>query len=497
MPSMDTLPPYRAPNYIVWRDGSWYRALNGVTGEIENQSLDPGACVIAAFTAGGAGCVVELKEDTFTAIAFSFAFTANNQWLRGSGDGTFLDCDALLTGVHGITLNGHTGCTVSDFSIQTEDGAGKTCYCVWIANGADGFHVMRVTVINSDSHGITVMGTTISQGHIHHCHVVAADAVGIYVDMDAVNFMYRLHVEDCDVGNCGAQGIFFAASGGNNYCEVINNIVYSCTLSGIRLDDGNYSQVRGNISILNTGNGINLRTTLYTQVLGNISYSNTLHGIYLLSSAYCTVEANHCLENDSGDTATYDGINVDGDSTRNMVLGNMCVGNHRYGVYVLGAGNSVNSNTCAENDQHGILLNATECKANDNLCYHNGADANNSYDGIALAAAADRCTVNGNTCYGDGTRQRHGILLEDGAIDCTVNGNICYNNATDGIRLVANNDYISLIGNRCTGNTGWGINILAATCDKCIVVGCGLLGNVAGPLQDNGTLTEAAHNIVA
>ncbi|GAH68538.1 unnamed protein product, partial [marine sediment metagenome] len=147
-------------------------------------------------------------------------------------------------------------------------------------------------------------------------------------------------------------------------------------------------------------------------------------------------------------------------------------------------------------DQHGIRQGGIEGKVNDNMVYHNGVDMNNTWDGIFIAGGADRTTVNGNTCYSDGVRQRHGIFLADGAIDCTVNGNICYQNASDGIQLEANNDYCSLIGNRCEGNGGWGINNLAATSDKCIILGNGLLGNTTGALQDNGTATDAAHNMV-
>lgn len=484
------------PTYTVYRVGIAYYGLNNSTGVVDFTGPDPAVIVQNCLTVGGAGTVVGMREGIYVALT-GVAATANDQDIFGHGEGTYWDATALLNNVHAFTISGFTDCELRNFSIETAAGGGLVNHCVFIEDGADDFHLIDITIIDSDSDGIHIEGTTITQGHIHRCHVAGTDGAGILIDMDAANFMYRLHIEDCDILNCGTQGIEFVASGGNNYCQVINNIVYTCTGNGIQVVDGDYSMVRGNICINNGGDGIELNATDRAQVMGNICYQNAGHGIFLNDADYCTVEGNHCLENDSGDTGNYDGISVDADSTRNMMLGNICIGNHRYGIYVSGSGNSIISNNSSENDRAGFWIYGSESKVNDNMCYHNGADANNTYDGIMLGPDADRSTVNGNTCYSDGTRQKHGIIFSDGIIDCTINGNICYNNATDGIRLTANNDYVSLIGNRCEGNGGWGINILAATCDKCIVVGCGLLGNTAGALQDNGTLTEAAHNVVA
>jgi parallel beta-helix repeat protein len=308
--------------------------------------------------------------------------------------------------------------------------------------------------------------------------------------MDGGEFMYRLHIEGCDVGNCGQDGIFFETSGGNLYCEVINNVIYSCGLNGIRVVAADYSIIQGNICILNGGDGIELESTAHSQIQGNICFQNAEHGILLNNADYCSVEGNTCVENDSGDTATYDGINVDAASTRNNVLGNICTLNHRYGIYLLGAGNSVNSNVVAENDRHGIYLDASDCKANDNLCYHNGADADNAYHGIRATADADRCTINGNTCYSDGVRQQGGIHFENGASDCTVNDNICYNHSRDGIRLAANNDDCVITGNHCLSNGAYGINIANANCMRNRVKDNILRGNGTLPIQDLGTGTQ-------
>jgi parallel beta-helix repeat protein/putative cofactor-binding repeat protein len=89
----------------------------------------------------------------------------------------------------------------------------------------------------------------------------------------------------------------------------------------------------------------------------------------------------------------------------------------------------------------------------------------------------------------------NGIYLAAGSRAVVV-GNVVENFGIDGIRL-SNQDYCTITGNICTGNTGYGIKLLNATCDKNIVVGNNLIGNDGGGLSDGGTATDAGHNILA
>jgi len=51
--------------------------------------------------------------------------------------------------------------------------------------------------------------------------------------------------------------------------------------------------------------------------------------------------------------------------------------------------------------------------------------------------------------------------------------------------------------NISTGNGDWGIEINNAACDNNIVLGNIVVNNVAGQILDNGTGTDAAHNITS
>ncbi|MBA7571554.1 hypothetical protein ES708_13319 [subsurface metagenome] len=153
---------------------------NGVADQVE---------INLAFAAlGAAEGVVILLEGDFI-LAASIAFSANHQTLEGQGRSTRIDGTGLPAGAHPIVLSGFTDCSILSLAIEGNGGGGDITYCIFIENGADNFHVKDVTIIDSDSHGIRIAGTTINQGHIHRLHVELCDSAGIDVDMDAANVM--------------------------------------------------------------------------------------------------------------------------------------------------------------------------------------------------------------------------------------------------------------------------------------------------------------------
>jgi len=450
--------------YKVIRVGANYTVYDTQGAIVQGPGLDADVAINWALNAGGVGCVVYLTESTIYAIDDPIAFTANSQVIRGGGRSSFIDGDGLATTEHGIVLSAFTDCQIRNLSIQTEDGGGKTCHCIFIEDGADRFLVENVTIVDSDSDGIHIEGTTITGWDIRNCKILDADDYGIYGDMDAVNYLLYGTIEENTVTGCGFNGM-----GISDFVDgVINdNIVYDCDLRGILLN------LSANIT-----------------VSGNVCHSNVRHGIALTSTDNCVVEDNVCPDNDSGDTGTYDGINLDALSTDNIVSGNELTFNDRYGIGVFGARNKVTNNKCSINGRHGIYITEADCQVNDNDCYDNGQDAAGTYHEICLSDDADRCMVNDNHLSSPGDSSEDCIHLEDGAIDCTIEGNYCFNGMGSGIALTANNDDCSIIGNRCTDNNGYGIEITAATCNDTRVKENHLEGNVTGQFFDGGTDTQ-------
>jgi len=399
-----------------------------------DMEVEVNAALVEALALGGGEVV--LLQGTYT-LAASITFPGNNLVLRGMGRATFIDVpDLAPTTFHGISMMGRTDCTIRDLSIQTAAGGGDTVHCIFIEDGSDSFKLIDITIVDSDSDGIHVEGTTITQGHIHRCHVEAADGNGILVDMDAANFMYRLHVEDCDILACGTQGIVFLASGGNLYCQVVNNIVYGCTGTGILVFNADFSMVRGNICVNNSSSGIGLTNTPEAQVLGNVCQGNNVDGIVLSDSTFITLAGNLCQGNGG------DGISL-------ITFSSSC---------------TITGNTFQENEDHGIILSQSDnCTVVGNTCIGNDSGNTGNFDGINLTTC-DRILVLGNQCQ---DQQGWGIQLDDDSNYCKIS-----------------NNYTAL-------NVAGSINVNGATCDGNEVV----FNTVEeGAPVDTGTLTRSYGN---
>jgi len=164
----------------------------------------------------------------------------------------------------------------------------------------------------------------------------------------------------------------------------------------------------------------------------------------------------------SGDTGSYDGIYMNGQS--NVEIRNGTVRNFTCGIYEDGAsgtGHRIINIRARDNHAHGIQLDGyshliEKCTAVDNSYYGIWANKGstivgntcykNNHDGIH---GGDGSTVTGNTCY-DNTKD--GIYSGVGSI---VSGNTCYNNSEDGIHAW---DGSTVTSNTCYSNSGRGIS---------------------------------------
>lgn len=297
---------------------------------------------LARLNALGGGNLV-LREGTYT-IVDPITFPGNNITLRGQGRNTFIDGDGLADNEHAIVISGKTDCSVENLAIQTNDAGGLTCHCIFIEDGSHRFRVENVIIVDSDANGIHIEGTTINRGYLINNIIEDIDLDGIYVDMDGGEHMNRLYILDNDITGGANRGIMVAASGGNQYWQIKENSIYSSGQEGILIEDGIYCEIVGNIVYSNGRSGIYLIDGDYTIIQDNTVYDNTRHGIFVEDSDYITVEGNMCIANDSGDTTTYDGIYVDANSDDNLILGNKCNDNDRYGINVAGARNRVKEN---------------------------------------------------------------------------------------------------------------------------------------------------------
>ena len=444
-------------------------------------------------------------------LAASINIPGNSLILRGFGVATFIDGDALLTNNHAIVLSGFTDVVLRDFSIQTNDGGGLTCHCIFIEDGADRFRVINVTILNSADNGIHVEGTTIDGGWIINCVILDADGYAIFVTSDGANFKYRIHIVGCSVYG-GSYGIILQT--GVNYSTVIGctvtgvanagiyvlsaynavegNTLLSCGNVGIDLNNANYSTVSGNIVYLSGTIGIQLSSTDYAFIGNNISHQSVYGGIQVTASNLNVISGNICTGNNTNDAIEGAGIYIGVNARDNVVSGNSCSLNHRYGILAAEERTILSGNNCTFNDFNGIRVVDPECTVVGNYCYDNGQEAAATYHEIVLGVNADRCLVMGNYLNSPGDSSEDCIHLVAGAVNVLITGNFCYNGMGSGIVLTANNDNCLISGNYLMENDDYGIEIAAATCDNNMVIWNYFSGNVTGPFLDNGTNTWLA-----
>jgi len=425
---------------------------------------------------------VILSEGTFN-LANPIIIPANNITLEGQGRSTFIDGDGLATGEHGIVISSVADCIVKNLAIQTEDGGGKVCHCIFIEDGSNNCHIEEIVIVNSDSDAIHIEGTTIYDLSIHDVTIEDADVHGIYADMDGANALLRAQITLNTIVGTGSTGIFFGNTGNQNYCTIADNIIYQAGDRAIQLLDTSNSEISGNLCLASIAEGILLGTSNYCGITDNTCYGNGDDGIELSTSIRCIISGNNCYGNASS------GIYLDGASEDNIVEGNHCCTSSLDGIRNGGSRNSLNNNICHQNTQHGINTDGVECSINDNYCYQNSYLVAGTYHGINLSSGADRCQINSNFCSGDGTRQEDGIQLEDGANEAQIIGNRCYKGMGSGIALMANNSDCLIKDNYCDVNDDYGIEIVAASCINNVVENNKLLANVTGQILDSGTTT--------
>ncbi len=370
----------------------------------------------------------------------------------------------MATTEHAIVISGRTNCGVKDVSIQTEDGGGKTCHCIFIEDGANEFLIENVYIGDSDSNGIHIEGTAITGGRIINCYIADVDEIGININMDG-------GAEDFTQG------------------KILNNIVENAGTVGVYLREFDYCHVTGN-KIESAGEeGLYLYNADYCVVTDNIIKDSVRHGLRGYNLDRSTVSNNVIENSDSGNTGTYDGINLSVGSSSNIVDSNIVSLNDRYGIYLNSMG-IISNNQVYYSGHDGINLGSSADYSTiiGNKLTADGQKTTLTYSGIDLDGP-EGVSVIGNQIRGDNQDTLHGIRLSDGATECLIEGNYISLCMGSGIYLEANNDDCELQGNYCNDNDDYGIEIAAATCDRTRVFNNNLLSNTLGFLSDGGTDT--------
>ena len=474
-------------------------------------------------------------------LAASINIPGNELILRGFGVATFIDGDALADNVHAIVLSGFTDCVLRDFSIQTNDGGGLNCDCIFIEDGSNRFVVDGVVFVDSDRFGVNMEGTAITGGIITNCIFLDTDLESIYGNPDAANNLTNIQIVDNFIAGAGAGvteygGVYtvnrciewiianniFSA---NDYAVVIDgaasfgiviigNICLGSVVGAFSLWNGDGHSLVGNIvdgvaagdnafevgsdrSLLsgnlayNGANGIAVSGNFNTAT-GNVSCDGAATG-FSISGDFNVLSGN--LSYNNRGSAAVDGFYLAGGATQNLLVGNYSYLNEGNGLEINGSYNSAIGNFTFQNGFNGILHNATDGAVTGNTCYQNSQTAAGVGHEINISAA--RNLVSCNMCTSDGGSSENMINLAAAGDNCIISGNFCYNGMGSGIMLAGDCRNNLVAGNYLMDNDDYGIDIALSTCTDNSINGNYVVGNGSHGIWDEGDRNSHIGNHIA
>lgn len=299
--------PTRTATVVVAKDGS------GDTDDIqEGLNLLPSG-----------GGVVFIKEGTYI-ITKAISITKDNTSLIGSGRSTKIQTN---TDIRMITGSSRRGLFISNLLLFGM-GTGLADEGIIFTTVTESI-VSNVWIENTGMEGI-VLGTNSDDNKIEG-NILTDVRIGVFIDGGTDNAV---------VGNiCNSNSVYGISTTTNNN-TITGNTCNTNTNSGI-FCSGDGNTFTGNTASTNTLYGIFCSGDDNT-FTGNVVNTNVRHGFFFSGANNNTITGNIVVGNDSGNTATYDGIIIDVDSDENIISSNVCQGNDRDEI-------RIDDNTCDKN----------------------------------------------------------------------------------------------------------------------------------------------------
>ncbi len=148
--------------------------------------------------------------------------------------------------------------------------------------------------------------------------------------------------------NSSLYGIQLSGAENNT---VVSNTIKDSTQYGIYLSSSHHNTIESNSTYSNSRDGIYINASNNNTISGNSVDSNTRHGVKITDSSSNTITGNSIIDNDFGNTATYDGIFLEGESDYNVISSNRLQDNDRYEINISAA--TCNENYLTGNDTYG------------------------------------------------------------------------------------------------------------------------------------------------
>jgi len=209
--------------------------------------------------------------------------------------------------------NGST--TIIDFANQA--------YSIIIPNNAgivSNFHMERITVQNSSTHGL------IFQTGTSNVFFFAVDSNNNGGDGFNITGLGGAVLETCNANSNGGYGFYLID------CTLIN-FTGACagalnTLDGMYIKSSTYVRAHNFLSQLNLRDGISLSASVGCSTRDTIAIINTRYGIRIAASEFNNILNSQVYSNGS------DGVFIDTDSNRNSIVSSVMITNGGWGVRI-------------------------------------------------------------------------------------------------------------------------------------------------------------------
>jgi len=444
-------------SYVVWKDGSTYRAECLLKGGTDYSGTDAATVIQSALDNGKKVFIKNGEYGISTDISLR-----SGTVLVGEGYDTVLKATVADVGVKAVNVD---NVVVENLRI---DGSYDTL-------GGSGINLEaqnsgKVIFRNVWTHNSGADGAGFWHGSrdcwIVNCWAWDTNTNGFFIEKGGVGESYHCGVINSISYNAGGDGIRFTEA---YECILKANILVNPTRSGILADYAHRSVVEGNIIINPTQSGISIGNSEDTIVKGNLinttgaGYSGIASGA---SDSRIQIIGNKILS--SG------GMGISAESSNIAITGNTIKGSAWNGIHIASLSSAtVQGNVVIENGQRGIYLKKVQkSTVTGNVVKNNSQNTAGANDGIALEGTATTSTqynlISGNIVFDDQTTktQRWNIIevaycdynrIEDnmvegyhtGAISKTgthtiVKGNVGYVTENSGTATISSSTYVDV-----------------------------------------------------
>lgn len=315
----------KSATYVVAMDG---------TGDFDNIQD-----AIDALPANGGSIYV--REGTYTISISGITITKSNVVITGAGEGTVLQAANSLSDnifTIGDGTNSYSNITIANLKIDGRSLYQSSGSGILVKKMVSRCRFLNLTIYDCYSCGIEIIGDKpgleCEDIHIASCILEDNGVNGIYIQES--NYV---KVTECFCVDNGQDGVKVLAC---DHCSITDTHCYGNGWHGIEL--GRYS----------------VYSCRFCNISSNIVKGNGRHGILLdLGCKSCQVLDNFIWGNSQSADNTYDGINLEGDSTHttddNNIQGNTVrhggsdlANHHRYGMNIYNS--YCNNNLITNND---------------------------------------------------------------------------------------------------------------------------------------------------